>query len=314
MATSDHDWLKGRLEDLAELARQIPVDGDTNKYNYFTALKLVAVHYYAAVFSSVVRNTREYGYDGAVYVDLFAGTGLVKIKDSKFDDFMPGSPVCAGLAASRFDYVVCVESNKKRSGVLRKRLAGVLKDVEFDVIHGDCNEKITEVIDAIKKRFDNPILLTFVDPEGLGIRFSTLKALSKNFRQCDFMVNVNSSAVRRVSGQIREGIPNVEKSLEAYYDLDVHDVILGLKHGVGPQEIYANLIKSVLGKELGRTIDIRDRGKTIAYHILGYTRKTSSRYKRAFDTLADRLSWADREKTRRLFDSITNRQSSIDSW
>lgn len=310
----DREWLEENLKILVKLAKRIPSDGATTDYNYFTALKLVTVHYYATVFTNVVANARKHGYDGAVYVDLFAGTGLVRVKDSKFDDFVPGSPMCATLPNKKFDYVICVESVKKKSDVLKKRLTAVLKDVEFDVIHGDCNEKTPEIIDKIKRHFKNPILLVFVDPEGLEIRFSTLRELSENFPQCDFMVNVNSSAVKRVGGKIQKGISNVKDSLESYYDLNVHDVIWNLKHGTEPQEIYEQLIKSILGKELGRTIDVRDRGEKIAYHILGYTRVTRSQYKKAFDTLAARLDWADREKTRKLFDSIAKRQSSIDNY
>jgi len=311
------DWLKKRLERLFQLAQKVSRDGPTTNYHDFTALKLIAVHYYAQIFSKIVRSQKEKGWtDGAVYVDLFAGTGLVRLKDSGPGDFMPGSPVCAASADPPFDYVVCVESKKENCVVLEERLSEILPEGRFAVIRGDCNQKISEVISLIRERFSKPILLTFVDPEGLEIKFSTLRELGGAFSKCDFVVNVNSSGVKRVGAKLERGVSNVRDSLEGYYDTDANAVLRGLSEGREPEEQYADLIEQVLGKSIGSTIKIRDEGERIAYYLLGYTRETQggSRYASSFEDLARRLGWADRKQVRRMIERLSRRQSGMESF
>lgn len=311
------EWLKNRLEILTKLAETVMVKGPTTDYNDFTALKLIAIHYYASIFSRVVHYQKEKNWaDGAVYVDLFAGTGLVKLKGSKFNDFMPGSPVCAALTKDKFDYLICVETSKERCQILEERLSKIISRDKFDVLNGDCNNMIPKITDLINQRFKKPILLTFVDPEGLEIKFSTLKTLSDNFSKCDFMVNVNSLGVKRVSGKFEKGITNIKTSLEDYYDLDANFILKELAEGKEPEEKYAELIKNTLGKKMGNIIKIRDEGDKIAYYILGYTRETQggSKYSKGFEDLERRLNWADKTKVRRAIERIHNRQTGIDSF
>lgn len=311
------EWLYEKLENLTELSRQLSDDEITTEYHEYTALKLIAIRYYAKVFSDIVNSPRQRTwYDGAVYVDLFAGTGLVKLKGSKHDDFLPGSPLCAGLIENGFAYIVCVEKDKEKYNALQTRLSKILPREKFGVIHGDCNTEITKVIDMIKQRFDKPILLTFVDPEGLDVKFSTIKELGDSFRNCDFLMNVNAQGVRRVSAKYQKGVTNVKKSLENYLDSDVNDILRELAEGKMPQEQVADLIRGSLGKPMGSTIKIRDEGERIAYYLLGYTRETKggSQYSDVFDTLRRRLEWADRTQVRRQIERIHQRQSGLEDF
>ncbi len=310
------EWLRERLEILTKLAEKIKHDGPTTDYHDFTALKLIAIQFYAKIFSDIVfKQIPKSWYDGAVFVDLFAGTGLVKLKGSKYDDFLPGSPLCAALL-DKFNYLVCVEASKERCDILEKRLASIIPRKKFDVINGDCNYKISRVTDLINKRFKKPILLTFVDPEGLEIKFSTLKTLNDNFSACDFMVNVNSLGVKRVGGKLKKGITNIKDSLEQFYDLDANVILQEFVEGKEPEEKYAELIQNTLGKEMGNIIKIRDDGEKIAYYILGYTRETKngSTYSKVFDDLAKRLNWADKTKVRHEIERIHKRQADIESF
>ena len=168
---SDFEWLTKQLKVISEFGSRVKDRGLTTDYGNYTALKLIAVHYTAEVFSGVARhpNQKAKGFDGAVYVDLFAGTGLVNLTDTK--DYVGGSPPCAILNKNGFDYVVCVEIDKKKCADLEKRLSRIMDKNNFEVINDNCNNCIQNVIASIKKRFDRPILLTFVDPQGMEIKF-----------------------------------------------------------------------------------------------------------------------------------------------
>lgn len=311
---SNADWLEEKLKKLIELAEKIKDGGKTTNYNDFTALKLIAIHFYSEIFSRIVfsQKTKQW-YDGAVYVDFFAGTGLVRMKGSTHDDYLPGSPICAASVQPGFDYIICVESGQENCKKLETRLAKMMHKDKFDVIHGDCNEKISEIIELINKRFVKPIILAFIDPEGLEIKFTTLKKLSDNFTNCDFIVNVNSQGVIRVRGKYDKGISNVRERMEEFYDSNAHDILYDLASGMTPEEKYARQIREILGKSVGNIIKIREKGERVAYYLLGYTRKTvgGSQYGKAFCDLERRLSWADKQTVRNMIEVIHNRQHGL---
>ena len=83
-AMTDYDWMKKQLNYITELGKKLEQNGETNVYGAYTALKLISVSYYATIFAGVARHQNRIndGFDGAVYVDLFAGAGLVKIRDT----------------------------------------------------------------------------------------------------------------------------------------------------------------------------------------------------------------------------------------
>lgn len=307
--TSDFDWLVKHLRIISEFGKKVKDSNPTTNYGNYTALKLIAVHYTAEVFSKVARhpNRKNEGFDGAVYVDLFAGTGLVKLTDT--DDYVGGSPSCAVLNQHGFDYCVCVEEDRDKCSYLNHRMSRILPKDAFEIFNGDTNKVINQVIADIKKKFDNPIVLAFVDPEGMEIKFKTLKALSDAFHSCDFLINVNALGVVRVAGKIEKGIDNVTQSLQEYLEEDAKTFLGELAEGQTPQGKYAKQVMEILGRQMGNTIKIRDSGDKTAYYLLGYTRLTSggSGYIGAFSKLKQRLEWADRDQVRHALDQIYKR-------
>lgn len=310
---TDSEWLRDRLTILTKLASKVLDNKMTTDYGDYTALKLIAINYYAGIFSSVARSpTQKQWYDGAVYVDLFAGTGLVKLKDTNY--YLPGSPTAAALNNNGFDYIICVEKCKDKCDILENRLSRISGNGNFAVLNGDSNVIINDIISLIKSKFQNPIILTFVDPEGLEVKFLTLKALSDAFPACDFMVNVNAMGATRVAKKLEKGIENVKNSLEKYLDTDANIVLRELAEGKPIQNQYTELIKDVLGKKMGDIITIHDEGDKIAYYLLGYTRLTKggSGYVNGFSVLKRRLEWADRNHVRRILDVIHGKNKTID--
>lgn len=313
---TDFEWLVKQLKIISNFGSNLKDIGPTTDYGNYTALKLIAIHYYSEVFSHVARspNRTIQGFDGAVYIDLFGGTGLVKLIDT--GDYVAGSATCALQNKYGFDYSVCVEIEKERAEALEKRLSKIMNKKDFRVINGDCNNCIQDVINLIQDRFDNPIVLTVVDPEGMEIKFSTLKSLSDEFTSCDFMVNVTSSGISRVAGQIKSGLTTSIKTLAEYLNEDAKDILENLAKGITPQGMYQNVVSNILGKQIGSTIPIHDKGNNIAYYILGYTRTTSggSAYGKSLLTLKERLEGLDRTDVKKALDQIYGRTSTLDNF
>jgi len=306
---SDYDWMKEKLEIISKIGEKVKDNGPVTEYGNYTALKLISVYYYSEIFSGIVRheNQKSKGFDGAVYVDLFAGTGLVKLTDT--GDFVGGSATCAASNKKGIDFCVCVEINKDKALALQKRLSVILPKDKFEVINGDCNNCINDVISSINKKFNKPILLTFVDPEGMEIKWNTLKTLSDQFFSCDFMINVSSSGSLRVGGKLKKGIENVKESFENYWGEDASVILREFVEGKTPEKKYQEMVKEILGRPIGENIPIRDTGNNIMYYLLGYTRMTSggSQYASAFSTLNRRFRGIERSAVINILNQIKKR-------
>ncbi|MGI0059505.1 MAG: three-Cys-motif partner protein TcmP, partial [Nitrosotalea sp.] len=228
---TDYDWMKEKLQILLDIGKRVPHEEPTNEYGSYTAMKLISVNYYSSVFSGIARhpNRKSQGFDGAVFIDLFAGTGLVKLSDANY--YVGGSTLCALLNDKGFDYCVAVEKNKEKAKALENRLSLIAPTKPFTVINDDCNDCIDVVIDIIKKKYNKPIVLAFVDPEGMEIRWNTLEKLSNEFPSCDFMINVSSSGSLRVAGKLNKGIDNVKDTFSNYWGENAEAVLSEFAEG-----------------------------------------------------------------------------------
>lgn len=306
---SNFDWLVDKLRIITEFSHGIEAGGPTTNYKTHTALKLITVHYLSDVFTKVARDNRRkrQGFDGAVYVDLFAGTGLVETRGT--GDVVAGSALCAIKSGKGFDYSVFVEKNRDQCNKLEDRITNAHLKSPFRVILGDSNEVINDVIETIEKKFKKPIVLVFVDPEGMEIKFKTLKALSDKFQSCDFLINVNSPGAKRVVGQAKRGIPNRERKIEEYLEDDLQTILLEVAKGKSLEKKYAEQVNEILGKQIGTTIPIRaDSGQT-AYYLLSYTRQTrgGSQYSSAASTLKKRIENLNGDKVQKALDQLHGR-------
>ena len=279
---TDTEWLNEHLKKISDLGQEINDTHPTTNYASHTALKIIAVRFVSDVFTNVASDPKRKieKFDGAVYVDLFAGTGLVKLTDTGY--VVAGSAPCAVTTKKGFRYSILVEKDKDKCKYLEERMLKIIQKDDFEVINGDSNEIIQEVIEKIKSKFKKPIILVFVDPEGMEIKFETVKALSDNFQSCDFLINVNEQGVLRVAGKAKKGIRNIIASLEEYFNKSEQDIQHGLTRGETAQEQYANQVNE-LGRTIGVNIKIRESSNSIAYHLLSYTRLTSggSNYSRS---------------------------------
>ena len=309
---TDAEWLHGYLKTLDSQARTTEADPVDPEYDYHTALKVVAMGYYAKPFSEIAGGqVGQERCDGAVLVDLFAGSGLVRIKGGK-SLHVPGS-ACHAASMARFDGIVCVEKDDDRCALLAERLRRADPAARVKVIRGDCNKKIGDVADWIDGSFDNPMVLVLVDPEGLQINGRTLKALSDRFKRCDFIINVSGHGSQRVAGAVKSECDGDAKRLAEYYmSSDVQDLLRRLEEG-SADELYRETVVKSLGKSIGTSIRIKGRAGKLEYYLLGYTRETQrgSRYARIFEYLKPRVEGLDADAVRREFEKIRGKQASL---
>lgn len=312
---TDAEWLHGHLNKLVDQAGAMDPDPVDPEYGYHTALKVVAMGYYAGPFSEIAGGQIRQGRcGGAVLVDLFAGSGLVKIRGAK-SLHVPGS-VCHAASGSKFDGIVCVEKDEGRCALLAERLSKMAPAAHIEVIGGDCNSRIEDVVGWIDGNFDNPMVLVLVDPEGLEINGLTLKALSDRFKRCDFIINVSGHGSQRVAGAVKSEGDGDAKRLEEYYmNNDVRDILRRLNEG-SADEVYREMVVKNLGKDIGTSIRIMGEDGRLKYYLLGYTRETQhgSEYAQIFEDLKSRVEGLNADIVRREFEKILGKQSTMEQF
>lgn len=138
----------------------------TNKY------KLVAL--YNELFSTGMKTK----WDQRVYIDLFAGPGKVRLKDS--GKVLLGSPLLALSVPDPFDRYIFCEEDPVAMNALQQRVHDSFPKADVHFVPGDCNK----VIDGIVKKIPKPsrrlrvLSFCFVDPFSLNIHFQTIKKLA----------------------------------------------------------------------------------------------------------------------------------------
>ena len=140
------------------------------------------VSLYATLFSMGMKNI----WDELAYVELFAGSGYSKIRDTA--RIIAGSPIRALAVERPFDKYIFCERNANRLSILKERVRRHSSTANVAYVLGDCNERAQDVLAEIPaySQRHKVLSLCFVDPYGIGIKFDTIKTLSS--RLVDFLV------------------------------------------------------------------------------------------------------------------------------
>ena len=166
--------------------KTIEVEPDGLPYNdvgVWTEEKHRLVAYYAAQFSGAMKDK----FQKRVYIELYAGAGYSRIRDT--DRIIPGSPINALSLKEPFDkYIFCEADDQKRTA-LETRVKHHAPNADVTFVPGDCDANIGKVVSAIPphSRHSKVLSLCFVDPNDIGIKFATLRALGAR-RRVDFVV------------------------------------------------------------------------------------------------------------------------------
>lgn len=141
-------------------------------------------------------------WDKRVYVDLYAGSGVSHVKGTQ--QLLYGSPLLALLVDDPFDKYIFCEADEERLGALRERAMKLAPTADISFVPGDCNENISRILSAIPEASPacKVLSLCFVDPDDLGIKFSSLHALSAKFMDFLVLLALNMDANRNYSNYI----------------------------------------------------------------------------------------------------------------
>lgn len=159
-----------KLEPPQDDGLYIPEVGEWSKDKHYFLQR------YIDAFTNSMKDKR---WSGLHYIDLFAGAGIERLKDSKKLDW--GSPLIAAQSPNPFSVLHLCELDQVKCDVLGKRVQKYHTEVQ--VLNGDANEKISEIVTEIPAR---SLSLAFLDPFGLHLEFETLRILG--LRRADLII------------------------------------------------------------------------------------------------------------------------------
>ncbi len=133
---------------------------------------------YIKAFTTAMRNKQ---WDSLHYIDLFAGAGMARLKESGRLDW--GSPLIAAHTDPPFDVLHLCEERPDMFTALKRRLEAVDFTGKLQLVPGDANERVHDIVAEIPR---GSLSLAFLDPYGLHLDYETVRVLAE--RRCDLVV------------------------------------------------------------------------------------------------------------------------------
>jgi three-Cys-motif partner protein len=159
-----------------------------SKAGPWAANKHEKIGYYCSLFATSMKKH----WHCRVYIDLFAGAGKCRVKDSK--RIVAGSPLLSLAVDDQFDEYIFCESDLQNIDSLEKRVQKYFPSCRCTFFPGDSNANIQKVIDAVPVFTENYKGLTFclVDPyNSSDLHFSTINSIADALL-VDFLILIPS--------------------------------------------------------------------------------------------------------------------------
>lgn len=155
---------------------------DVNPSHLWAEDKYSLLFNYIDMFSTAMASR----WDKRVYIDLYSGPGCTLVSET--GKWLKGSPLLALSVKHPFDKYIFCEKDPKMIQALRERVAKHFSHQDVQFVDGDCNQKVSEILEAVPvpSRKQKVLTFCFVDPFSLDLRFQTIQNLASLF--VDFLV------------------------------------------------------------------------------------------------------------------------------
>ena len=152
-------------------------------------------------------------WDKRVYIDLYSGAGYSRIQGT--ERILMGSPLLALNVSSPFDkYVFCEEGEELRNA-LEIRAKRIAPQANVVIVPGSCDIQIDAICSEIPKPSpSNRVLsLCLVDPFDFGMKFATIRKLSKFFVDFVVLLAIGMDANRNYDHYVDGNSPKIDEAL-----------------------------------------------------------------------------------------------------
>lgn len=165
--------------------------------------KLEMLSEYAHAYSTIMQAQKRTWLKAYYYIDGFAGPGIALYEDDQeVTGFLSGSPVRALACDPKFDHLWFVDRSRARSALLQETINRLGEGERATVRTGDSNIEIQSIVSNLGRQ---ERALAFLDPYGLQVEWSTIRALAES-GIVDVFINFSSMGIIR--NLRREGGPS----------------------------------------------------------------------------------------------------------
>jgi len=294
------DLLKIKVENLSKYAQELSeIKPDIiYKKGPWTALKdAFLLSYIRNVYIPIIKNY----YENYYYIDFCAGSGLVKIGK----DIIIGSPVVAAIAHEKpFTKMFFLEKNEEKADALEERMKRLkefpeFENINYEVIKGDCNKTVDNVIKKMKVKKGSHHRLAFFDPEGMEIDYNTYAKCLDMYT--DLIYNFQTPGIYReissafkVPERDRRRLSKMFGKNEIWTACNTREETLKAF-----EKLLCDTYKKTIQPQvpISRSVKI-DSGESYIYHLIFLTRAT--RGKSPWMRSVDRLKKETEENTGKL--------------
>jgi three-Cys-motif partner protein len=222
----------------------------------------------------------------AVYLDAFAGegSGRDRITDEEFDGSarIAVGAVAAGESGFRFSYLRFIELSESRAREIRAEFERDFPGRDIDVVDGDCNQKLQELLATMPERLTWAPTFAFLDPFGIELHWQTISALADHKRNRKYKVELfmlfSSPAIMRLAGSspAKASLGYAER-LGALFGCSDWEPIVDARRsgkigGAQAREAFVNLMRWRIAHDLGyertHVLEFKNASGTPIYHML----------------------------------------------
>lgn len=273
MALTNIEWLKKHIKKLeitnsefkdkiSEIVKIKPLI--YNEFRHWTPLKLILLNYALDVCTMIINKSPSF--KKMYYVDLFAGSGINKIKEK--EDFLIGSPLIATLKYSdKYTKMFFCENNSDYYGALKLRLE-FLKKENLDLIPQDCNNCLDNILNEITNPRDYTFF--FIDPYCMEFYWESMKKVLQT--RSDIIFTFMSNEIKRALGSAKK--QKREFTITKFFGDKSWEKADDAEQLV---EIYKENILKERSNGIVRTIKIQSKEFGFCYHLFFITNKTSGK-------------------------------------
>ena len=274
-----------------------------NEFQAWTPLKLVLLNYVIDVCSLIISNNikNKKVFEKCYYVDLFAGSGLNKIKK----DFIIGSPlICSLKYSERFNSLFFCEYKDELFDALNKRLNYIKKPNIF-LKKEDCNKYLNTIITQISSK--KAYCFFFIDPHCMEFSWeSMIKVLGL---RSDIVFTFMTSEIFRSIGLCKSGKSNGEYLNNFFGDnswksaRDYEDLV----------RLYEINIQKIRPDAILEHIAVKSTKFNFCYHSIFVTNKTKNGcpWMKAIEKAKREIEANSDKSVEKALEIVTNRQRTL---
>jgi len=285
MARKDQWWLKTQIEKIEatnsrhkeKITEILNILPDTyNPFKEWTPLKLILLNYSLQVCTTII-SKHKHIFKEMYYVDLFAGSGINKIKNGR--NFLIGSPLISALNHyDKYTKMFYAEKNPEYAKALQLRLKTLGKK-NLEVFEGKYEDYLPNILTRINK--PDAYTFFFIDPHSTEFSWEHMQEILST--RSDILFTFMTTEINRAAGFARSGLGGEEKLKNLFGDNS-------WSSAKSPEElvqIYKKNILKIRTNAVIKTIKVQSQQFNFYYHLFFITNKTKGQnpWIKAIDTV-----------------------------